>query len=137
MTFLDLCRAQLGKPYVWGAKGPDAFDCSGLVTWALKECGGPDWRAFHNAQRLWDVLDVTHSPRAGDLAFYGKSPERVSHVTVCLGDVGCGVLGACGGDRTTTSVEIAKKRGAAVKKKRSHLYRSDFLGFRKNPLKET
>ncbi|MDJ0393054.1 C40 family peptidase [Rhodococcus sp. G-MC3] len=30
---------QIGKPYVWGATGPDGFDCSGLVVWAYKQVG--------------------------------------------------------------------------------------------------
>jgi peptidoglycan DL-endopeptidase CwlO len=30
---------QVGKPYVWGATGPDGFDCSGLVVWAYKQVG--------------------------------------------------------------------------------------------------
>lgn len=30
---------QIGKPYVWGAAGPDSFDCSGLITYAYKEAG--------------------------------------------------------------------------------------------------
>lgn len=32
-------RLSLGKPYVWGARGPNAFDCSGLVQW-LYRCAG-------------------------------------------------------------------------------------------------
>src|SRR5262249_15897099 len=32
-------RAQLGKPYVWGGTGPDAFDCSGLVMMAYRSAG--------------------------------------------------------------------------------------------------
>ena len=31
--------AQLGKPYGWGASGPDAFDCSGLMLWAYAQNG--------------------------------------------------------------------------------------------------
>jgi cell wall-associated NlpC family hydrolase len=30
---------QIGKPYVWGATGPDGFDCSGLVVWSYKQVG--------------------------------------------------------------------------------------------------
>lgn len=31
--------SRIGCPYVWGAEGPDAFDCSGLVTWAYRQIG--------------------------------------------------------------------------------------------------
>ncbi|MGO9103021.1 MAG: C40 family peptidase [Mycobacterium sp.] len=31
--------SKLGRPYVWGAKGPDAFDCSGLVRWSYAQAG--------------------------------------------------------------------------------------------------
>ncbi len=30
---------RIGCPYVWGAEGPDSFDCSGLVTWAYRQIG--------------------------------------------------------------------------------------------------
>ena len=33
---IQLLKDQVGKPYVWGATGPDAFDCSGLVYWVYK-----------------------------------------------------------------------------------------------------
>ena len=36
---------KLGTPYVWGAKGPNNFDCSGLTLWAYRQAGitlGPD-----------------------------------------------------------------------------------------------
>lgn len=31
--------SRIGCPYEWGAEGPDAFDCSGLVTWAYRQLG--------------------------------------------------------------------------------------------------
>ena len=36
---IDTARAQIGKPYVWGAEGPDTFDCSGLVYYCYQACG--------------------------------------------------------------------------------------------------
>lgn len=36
---LAFALAQLGKPYVWGAEGPDAFDCSGLTLAAYRTVG--------------------------------------------------------------------------------------------------
>ena len=36
---MNYAEAQLGKPYLWGATGPDAFDCSGLVMMAYRAAG--------------------------------------------------------------------------------------------------
>lgn len=36
---VPIARAQMGKPYVWGAKGPSSFDCSGLVGWCYGQLG--------------------------------------------------------------------------------------------------
>lgn len=42
-TVVDRAYAQLGKPYVWGAAGPNGFDCSGLVGYALTGTMGNHW----------------------------------------------------------------------------------------------
>lgn len=34
---------QVGKPYRWGATGPDSFDCSGLLYWAIRHAGDPSY----------------------------------------------------------------------------------------------
>ena len=36
---VGVAMSKLGTPYVWGAAGPSAFDCSGLVTWAFAQIG--------------------------------------------------------------------------------------------------
>ena len=36
---LDAARTKVGAQYVWGASGPNAFDCSGLVQWAYRQAG--------------------------------------------------------------------------------------------------
>ena len=36
---LKFALSQIGKPYVWGAAGPNSFDCSGLVMWAYARVG--------------------------------------------------------------------------------------------------
>ncbi|WP_066907071.1 C40 family peptidase [Millisia brevis] len=38
-SVLQAALTQLGKPYVWGATGPDGFDCSGLMQWAYAQVG--------------------------------------------------------------------------------------------------
>jgi cell wall-associated NlpC family hydrolase len=65
-------RAQLGKPYVWGAEGPGAFDCSGL-TWAAWHDAGLHWQRMTAADQ-WHALRAHEVPRAqlrpGDLVFF-------------------------------------------------------------------
>ena len=38
-SVVDYALSRIGCPYVWGAAGPDAFDCSGLVRWAYLQVG--------------------------------------------------------------------------------------------------
>ncbi|WP_053093982.1 NlpC/P60 family protein [Mycobacterium heckeshornense] len=38
-TVVAVARTAIGRPYQWGAAGPDAFDCSGLVVWAFAQIG--------------------------------------------------------------------------------------------------
>jgi murein DD-endopeptidase len=111
-----------------GAKYPETSDCSGLVTGALYfGVKGPDWRATHNAQRLMGLCKPVVAPRPGDLAFYGPGKNAINHVMVV--QAGGRVFGACSGNSDTTSPEIARKKGAYVRSRQSHLYRPDFRGF--------
>lgn len=127
LDFLMELQRHEGKPYVWNADGPDFFDCSGLVAYSLLQVGGPDWRATHNAHAMWNQLEPTDAPKPGDLAFYG-SPERVNHVMVVVGDGR--VFGACGGNRYTTSADVARQKAASVKFRPRVDYRLDFRGYR-------
>jgi len=56
-------RAQIGKPYVWGATGPNAFDCSGLTWWAWKHGAGIDITRTTYTQR--QALRTIGSPIPG------------------------------------------------------------------------
>ena len=73
---------QLGKPYVWGAQGPDAFDCSGLTSQAWVHAGV---RIPRTSQEQWATLP--HVPlellRPGDLVIYFKG---ATHVALYVGD---------------------------------------------------
>lgn len=51
--FVETALQQLGKPYRFGAAGPDAFDCSGLVTFALKRAGLDDRRRVSGQYLVW------------------------------------------------------------------------------------
>ena len=36
-AIVDAARSKIGAPYGWGATGPNAFDCSGLTSWAFRQ----------------------------------------------------------------------------------------------------
>ncbi|MEZ5383031.1 MAG: NlpC/P60 family protein [Microthrixaceae bacterium] len=79
----DVALAQVGSPYVWGASGPNSFDCSGLIVYAYKQAGRPipRYASWMMAER---VTRVSKSNMAvGDLVFF-YSP--VSHVGIYLGN---------------------------------------------------
>jgi cell wall-associated NlpC family hydrolase len=73
---------QLGKPYEWGAEGPESYDCSGLTSQAWAEAGTPIPRT---SQEQWKRLQRIPLPqlRPGDLVVY--FPEA-THVALYLGD---------------------------------------------------
>ncbi len=71
-----------GDPYVWGAAGPSAFDCSGLVVWAFGQLG---IGLPHYTGDLWNSgVHVARSDlEPGDLVFFFAD---ISHVGIYLGD---------------------------------------------------
>jgi len=82
---LAYAKAQLGKPYLWAAEGPNAFDCSGLTMMA--------WRAGGKSLPHWSVAQFAQSTRIsvgqlrpGDLAFWGSTPGSIHHVAMYIGD---------------------------------------------------
>jgi peptidoglycan DL-endopeptidase CwlO len=71
-----------GDPYVWGAAGPNAFDCSGLVVWAFAQEG---IALPHYTGSLWDSgMHVSRSDlEPGDLVFFFQD---ISHVGMYIGN---------------------------------------------------
>ena len=74
--------AQVGKPYVWGATGPNSFDCSGLTQYAYKAAGiylthftGAQWNEGKAISRS--------EARPGDLVFFFSD---LHHVGLYLGN---------------------------------------------------
>jgi peptidoglycan DL-endopeptidase CwlO len=78
---------QLGKPYQWGATGPDAFDCSGLTMEAYR-AAGIDIPRTAAAQWRWGERVAPSKVQPGDLVFFigadgtAKSP---GHVGIVIG----------------------------------------------------
>lgn len=70
-----------GKRYVWGAAGPNTFDCSGLVMYALKHAFGIDYPHFSGAQYGKTKHISRSNAKPGDLVFWGPG----KHVGVFAG----------------------------------------------------
>lgn len=86
---IQIAKAQVGDPWVYGANGPSAFDCSGLVIYAFKAAG--DGAAIGNgnyrsARALYDWfrnrgLASRTNPKPGDLVVWGSG----SHLGIYIG----------------------------------------------------
>ena len=78
---LAYARAQLGKPYQWGAAGPTAFDCSGLTmrAWAA---GGVSLPHFAAGQYAATAHVAIADLQPGDLVFFGSD---LHHVGIYVG----------------------------------------------------
>ncbi|MEU7486589.1 NlpC/P60 family protein [Streptomyces sp. NPDC042319] len=79
---ISYATAQIGKNYVWGAEGPDTFDCSGLTMRAWEAAGRTIPRTSQEQWRQLRRIDIDDM-RPGDLIIYH---EDASHVGMYLGD---------------------------------------------------
>lgn len=123
--FLDYVLSQIDKPTLWGAKGDDAFDCSGLVTCGILAAGGPDLRKTHNANKLAKetrpLLDAER-PIPGDLIFFDADANGLDEHVAIVTDAHT-ALDAEGATASVTSIEEAVKRHAKVRLHNGHLFR--------------
>jgi cell wall-associated NlpC family hydrolase len=79
---VDTALAQVGDPYVWGASGPDAFDCSGLTQYAYSAAGVSLPHSSSSQSRMGTPVSRDQL-QPGDLVFF-YSP--VSHVGMYIGN---------------------------------------------------
>lgn len=87
VTAVDFARAQIGKPYVWGATGPDSFDCSGLVMQAYAAVGIALPRTSQQ-QFAWGPRVQPGQEQPGDLVFFAGTdgtPTSPGHVGLVIG----------------------------------------------------
>ncbi|WP_328807916.1 C40 family peptidase [Nonomuraea antri] len=85
---LKAAISKLGRPYVWGAEGPDTFDCSGLVQWAYKQAGVYMPRVTHQQWVTGPQVPLSQA-HPGDLLFWRNdptNPDYISHVAIYWGD---------------------------------------------------
>lgn len=78
----DAALSKQGSPYAWGATGPDAFDCSGLTSWAYSQVGKSIPRTS-GAQASSGTPVPLNALQVGDIiSFYSGA----SHVGIYIGD---------------------------------------------------
>jgi cell wall-associated NlpC family hydrolase len=84
-ALLLAAQSRIGAPYSYGGAGPNAFDCSGLVTYAHRQIGVAVPRTA--AQQFAAATPVERRQlRPGDLVFFRLEGRSVSHVGIYAGD---------------------------------------------------
>ena len=85
---IKFALGEQGKPYVWGATGPDAYDCSGLMLRAYGSAGVLLPRVARDQYHAGALLPVREA-QPGDLIFLSTDPadpDSIHHVMMYLGD---------------------------------------------------
>jgi cell wall-associated NlpC family hydrolase len=79
-ALINLVKAQIGKSYVWGASGPNSFDCSGLVQWIFAKNFGYDIPRTAYAQGLAGTPVNPSDIQPGDIVYTSY------HIGIYVGD---------------------------------------------------
>ncbi|GII78344.1 hypothetical protein Sru01_33260 [Sphaerisporangium rufum] len=102
-AIIDAAESKLGRPYVWGADGPNAFDCSGLVHWSLNQArygiGDNTAAGYQSSFARLAPEDV----KPGDIVFFGNPAYH------------CGIVVETDGNGHPTKMIAAPHSGDVVK----------------------
>lgn len=120
--FCNSVASRVSYPYIWGASGPDKFDCCGLVQWGMSEIGRPFGRDICSADLLVlfkDKIVQKGLEKVGSLFLYStkNNPSKISHVTIFFRQWKNGkkfLIGANGGGSKTLTEDLALQYGAKV-----------------------
>lgn len=87
---IDIALSKLGSPYVWGAKGPNSFDCSGFVNWCFKQIGitvPGSTSAYSSYKGTANEISLSEI-QPGDVLhrFSGELGKSTGHVAIYLGN---------------------------------------------------
>lgn len=83
---INLAKKQIGKPYKYGATGPDSFDCSGLTYYVYKNAAGITLPRNSSAQASAGTYVSRSNLKPGDLVFFNTSGSGISHVGIYIGN---------------------------------------------------
>lgn len=82
---ISVAKAQMGKPYRWGATGPSSFDCSGLMQYAFKNGAGVSLPRVSRDQAKVGKKVSKAELQPGDLVFFARG-GRINHVGMYVGN---------------------------------------------------
>lgn len=76
-SVVDYAASRLGCPYVWGATGPNSFDCSGLTSWCYNQVGKWITRTTESQKAAARAVMPVGDAQPGDVLY------RYGHVGIC------------------------------------------------------
>ena len=82
-----LSKRLLNVPYLWGGRTPVGLDCSGFTQLIYKCCGVKIKRDAKDQAQGGEMIDFVSEARVGDLAFFSKKSDRITHVGIVLDEL--------------------------------------------------
>ena len=84
---INIAKQQLGKTYVWGAEGPNTFDCSGFTLYSFKNGAGVNLPRVSKEQSKYGTSVSKSNLQKGDLVFFDTDGDGVvNHVGIYIGN---------------------------------------------------
>lgn len=85
-AIINLAYSKMGSPYVWGAEGPNSFDCSGFTSYMFRNAAGVSIPRTSIAQSGVGVSVSKGELKPGDLVFFDSDRDGdISHVGIYVG----------------------------------------------------
>ena len=115
--FINAANSKIGCEYVLGAKGPDKFDCSGLVYYCLRQAGIEGTRlnaAGYSQKSGWTKITNINSLKKGDILFFkSDTNSSVNHTGIYVG--------------YDTMIDASSGNGKVVKRALSAYWKRNFV----------
>ncbi|MEX6585130.1 C40 family peptidase [Paraclostridium bifermentans] len=84
---INIAKQQLGKTYVWGAEGPNTFDCSGFTMYSFRNGAGVNLPRVSKDQSKYGTSVSKSNLQKGDLVFFDTDGDGVvNHVGIYIGN---------------------------------------------------
>lgn len=86
-SVINIAKSKIGCPYVWGAQGPNAFDCSGLTSYIYKHGANINLPRISRDQSRSGKYVSKSDLKPGDLVFFdGNYGSNINHVGIYIGN---------------------------------------------------